>query len=490
MRVLSSILLCAALLPSQTEQLRVGSKKFTESVILGEMVRILAYQSGAQAEHLSELGGTRLVYEALLSGAIDVYPDYTGTLRLEIFKDLNLASDEELPAALAARGLRMSAPLGFSNSYGIAAKEAWAQANGVERISDLIALGDLTLGCSHEFLERGDGFPALRQHYGLQLQAQGLDHDLAYAGMAADSFPLIVVYTTEPEIDYHGLRVLEDDRSFFPDYHAVLLYRDDVADSAAMREVLRLCGRIDNQEMIRLNLAAKPPSGGGVPENVVADGFVSAEFGTLRQEVADSLADRVSARTWEQLLLVGVSLLLAVLLAVPAGIWAARHPALGQVVLGVCGVLQTIPSLALLVFLIPFLKLGAVPAIAALFVYSLLPILRNTHSGLQGIPGELLESADALGLSRRARLLAVELPIALPSILTGIKTAVVINIGTATLGAFIGAGGYGQPILTGIRLDDYGRVLEGALPAAAMAVLAQLLLDYIERLVVSPGLRR
>jgi osmoprotectant transport system permease protein len=163
---------------------------------------------------------------------------------------------------------------------------------------------------------------------------------------------------------------------------------------------------------------------------------------------------------------------------------------MGQVVLGVCGVLQTLPSLALLVFFIGFLGLGALPAIAALFLYSLLPILRNTHSGLLGIPGELLETADALGLSRRARLLAVELPIALPAILTGIKTAVVINIGTATLGAFIGAGGYGQPILTGIRLDDYGRVLEGALPAAGMAVLAQLLLDYIERLVVSPGLRR
>ena len=338
----------------------------------------------------------------------------------------------------------------------------------------------------------GDGFPALQRYYDLSLEPRGLDHDLAYVAVSGGSSPLVVVYTTEPEIRYHELLVLEDDLRFFPAYDAVLLYRAAVADTPAMREVLRLCGRITNEEMIALNLQAKPPSGVGierVPENVVAGRFLADEFGIESRETGIRWYERLLFRTMEQLLLVVVSMVFAILIAVPLGIQAAREPAFGQVVLAVTGVLQTVPSLALLVLLIPLLGIGAIPAIAALFVYSLLPIVRNTHSGLTTIPVELVESAQALGLPARARLHAVELPLAVPAILAGIKTAVVINIGTATLGAFIDAGGYGAPILTGIRLNDYGLVLQGAIPAALMAVLAQVLFDWIERRLVPRGLR-
>ena len=158
-------------------------------------------------------------------------------------------------------------------------------------------------------------------------------------------------------------------------------------------------------------------------------------------------------------------------------------------ILGTVGVIQTLPALALLVFMIPLLGIGGPPAVVALFLYSLLPIVRNTHAGLAGIDEPLRRSALALGLSPAARLRHIELPLAAPVILAGIKTSAVINIGTATLGALIGAGGYGQPILTGIRLDDVGLILEGAVPAALLALAVQGGFELAERRLIPRGLR-
>ena len=205
--------------------------------------------------------------------------------------------------------------------------------------------------------------------------------------------------------------------------------------------------------------------------------------------IEEGLAQRVLARTLEHLVLVGLSMLGAILVGIPLGVLAAARPRVGTFVLGATGVVQTVPSLALLAFLIPVLGIGAAPAIAALFLYGLLPIVRNTCTGLTSIPRELVESAVALGLPPRARLLRVELPLATRSILAGVKTSAVINIGFATLGALIGAGGYGQPILTGIRLDDAGLLLEGAVPAALLALAAQGLFEIAERRLVPRGLR-
>src|SRR3569623_985164 len=176
-------------------------------------------------------------------------------------------------------------------------------------------------------------------------------------------------------------------------------------------------------------------------------------------------------------------------MAVPLGILAARWRRLGQGLLAVVGIVQTIPSLALLVFMIPLLGSGPAPALVALFLYSLLPIVRNTHAGLCGISPALRESAAALGVPRGAMLHRIELPLASPLILAGIKSAAIINVGTATLGALVGAGGLGEPIFTGIRLDDLALIMEGAVPASALARLVQGLFELIERLVVPLGLR-
>ena len=335
-------------------------------------------------------------------------------------------------------------------------------------------------------MDRPDGWPGLRAEYGLTGVATGLDHDLAYRALDAGQIDVTDLYTTDAEIEHYDLLVLEDDRRYFPDYRAIVLYRLDALAPDAVAAVGRLSGAVSAERMIAMNAAVKID---GRSEAEVAAEFVSETFGDTVAVADRSLAERLTQRTAEHLGLVGVSLIAAILCALPAGIAAARRPRLGAVLLAWAGVLQTIPSLALLVVLIPLLGIGAPPAILALFLYSLLPIMRNTTSGLTGIPRSLIESADALGLGSRARLRRVELPLAAPAILAGIKTAAVINVGTATLGALVGAGGYGQPILTGIRLDDTALILEGAVPAAVLALVAQAGFAALERRLVPRGLR-
>ncbi len=465
--------------------LRVGSKKFTESVILGELLELSLEEAGFSTTHRRQLGGTRVLWNALLRGDIDAYVDYTGTLREEIFADRELGQDG-LDEALAEVGLRCSATLGFNNTYALGMLEPLAERLGLRRISQLVDHPDLVLGFTNEFLDRPDGWPGLREAYGLEQRPRGLDHDLAYQGLAAGSLQVIDLYSTDAEIAYYGLRVLQDDRQHFPTYQPLVLYRADLPLAAA-NALSRLEGRIDGATMVRLNAAVKIER---QAEAAVAADFLLHAFDLRVTAVVDSLWTRLRHRTAEHLWLVLLSLGAAILVAIPLGIAAARRPRLGQLLLAAVGVLQTIPSLALLVLMIPLLGIGAPPALAALFLYSLLPIVRNTYIGLRSIPGELMQSAAALGLPAAACLRRVELPLAAPAILAGVKTSAVINIGTATLGALIGAGGYGQPILTGIRLDDLGLILEGALPAAGLALLAQGLFELAERRLVSAGLRQ
>jgi osmoprotectant transport system permease protein len=366
---------------------------------------------------------------------------------------------------------------------------ATASRLSVRTISDLRTHPALRFGFSNEFMERADGWPGLKARYGLpQTNVRGLDHDLAYRGLAAGDPDATDVYTTDAEIPHYGLAVLKDDLHYFPDYHAALLYRAELSQTApdVVAAWRRLAGRIDETSMAQMNAAAKL---GGKPESEVAAGFVQAQFGIAAARETDSRAQRILQRTLEHLTLVVVSLAAAIVVALPLGILAARRAVLGQAVLAVTGIVQTIPSLALLVFMIPLLGIGGPPAIVALFLYSLLPIVRNTYAGLHDIPPSLRESAEALGLTPFARLRLIELPMAARSILAGIKTAAVINVGTATLGALIGAGGYGQPILAGIRRDDIGMILEGAVPAAILALAVQGAFELAERFLVARGLR-
>lgn len=484
---------------SAAERIIIGSKSFNEPIILGEMVAHLARHAGADAVHRAELGGTRIVYNALLEGELDYYFEYTGTLIGEIFGGEDIRSDAQLRAALEQEGVRMGQPLGFNNSYALGMRENRAAELDIKTISDLRRraaeypeVAKLKFGVSDEFIHRNDGWPGLQARYDLPFVVRGMDHNLAYRGLQSGRLDVTDVYSTDAEVQYYKLRVLEDDLGYFPLYYCVPLYRIDLEERApkALAEIARLTGKIDNAAMTAMNARVQIDR---VSESVVAAEFINAHLGMAVPVPKDNYWQKVGTNlvrtTLQHLLLVAVSLAAAILVAVPLGIIAYRRPRIGTVILGVVGIVQTLPSLAMLVFMVPLLGLGAMPAIAALFMYSLLPIVRNTYQGLKDISGNLRESATVLGLDDVARLRLVDLPLASRSILSGIKTAAVINVGAATLGGFIGAGGYGQPIMTGLRLNDTALLLQGAIPAAVLAVLIDGFFGYLERFFVPAGLR-
>jgi osmoprotectant transport system permease protein len=474
----------------------VGSKQFTESVILGEIVVRALEAAGEPAVHRRELGGTRIVYEALRRGEIDVYPEYLGTLRQEIFAGRDAATDDDLRSLLAADGVAMTASLGFSNSYGLAVARETAARLELAKISDLVRHPDLRLGLSNEFMDRGDGWRNLRRHYALPQDANGMVHEVAYQQLQSGVIDVTDVYTTDAAIERLDLVVLEDDLHYFPPYDAVLLYRAELAEKrpAAVAALEGLQSKISESDMIALNAmvesrrASEARAAAGFMERTMRGGFYFDD---------DTAVERVGRRTLEHLSLVLQSLVPAILVAIPLGVLSGKAPRVGRVVLGGAGIVQTIPALALLVLLIApvaalgfgTLGAGSATAIAALFLYSLLPIVQNTATGLTTIPPEYGESATALGLSRWFRLTRIELPLASPSILAGVKTAAVLNVGFATLGALVGAGGYGQPIMSGIRLNRTSLILEGAVPAACLAILLQLGFEIAERWLLPAGLR-
>jgi osmoprotectant transport system permease protein len=466
----------------------IGSKKFTESVILGEIARHLMSDTGYTAQHRRELGGTRVLWSALLAGEIDLYPDYTGTLMQEILAGENVHTLPELRAALETRGLRMTPPLGFNNTYAIGVKKTLAEKRNLKTISDLREHPDLILGFGSEFMNRSDGWPGLQQRYQLpHTNVRGMDHDLAYRGIDSGTLHVMDLYATDAEIDYYNLIALQDDLAYFPDYDAVFVYRAELQTTApqVVKQLQRLAGKIEEPTMIKLNARVKIQR---EPESKVANDFIEENFG-IRSAVQTRTAwDKFKRHTVEHLTLVAISLFAAIVISLPLGIVAAQNARLGRVILGVTGIIQTIPSLALFVFMIPLLGIGGPPAVIALFLYSLLPIVQNTHAGLTNIPSPIRESAQALGLPLLTRLRLIDLPLSVPTIIAGIKTSAVLNIGTATLAALIGAGGYGQPILTGIRLDDIGLILQGAVPAAVLALLVQGLFEAVERIILPRGL--
>jgi osmoprotectant transport system permease protein len=472
-----------------SETIKVGSKNSTESVILGEMLSQLVKKAGSDVIHQRQLGGTRVLWDALLNGEIDAYPEYTGTLQYELLAEENLQTREQIKVALATRGLNMTQPLGFNNTYAIGMKDKLAEELDLRKISELKNYPELILGFGNEFMDRADGWPGLQQRYRLSHQnVSGLEHDLAYRGIESGTLDVTDLYATDAEIGHYNLRVLKDDLNYFPIYNAVILYRANLVQRAPDSIILfkQLAGAIDAPTMIGMNTEVKIS---GKNESKVAANFLNENLKLNINVQVQSTWQQFWRHTKEHMVLVGISLSAAILLALPLGILSARRSRVGQIVLGIAGIIQTIPSLALFVFMIPLLGIGGPPAIVALFLHSLLPIIRNTYAGLKDIPLSIVESAQAIGLPQRARLRIVELPLATRAILAGIKTSAVINVGTATLSALIGAGGYGQPILTGIRLNDIGLILQGAVPAAVLALLVQGLFELIENIMLPKGLR-
>jgi len=477
----------------------VGSKKFTESYVLGEIAKRAVSDAGIAVEHRQGMGGTIILWEALKGGQIDIYPEYTGTITQEILKRTDQLTFEQIANELGKIGIGMTNPLGFNNTYAIVMRRDRAQQLGIRTISDLQKHPELKLGLTHEFLDRHDGWRPLATEYQLNTRnVVGIDHALGYAALKSGEIEVKDAYSTDAKIAEYDLVVLEDDHRFFPRYDAVFLFRFQLS-TEAISTLRKLEGTIDEQKMTRLNAEAERTKNYARAASLyfeVNPTGDSANLTALSSQVSgpqleESFGHRLFRWTSRHLELAGLSLLLSVLVGIPLGIFASRGGAIGHVILGFTGIVQTIPSLALLALLVPlpFFGISARTAIAALFLYGLLPIVRNTATGLQDIAQPIQDSAAALGLEAGARLRKIYLPIASRSILGGIKTSAVINVGTATLAALIGAGGLGEPILSGLNLNDHATILQGAIPAAILALLVQWFFDLLDRVLIPKGLR-
>lgn len=460
----------------------VGSKNFNEGYLLAEIMAQLLEADGFEVERKFGLGGTMVCYEALVNGEIDLYAEYTGTLSQAILGTNDLTPKvSELNSQVRDRGLAVLASFGFNNTYAIALKNELANRRKISRVSELSQHPDLLMAFSLEFLNREDGWPGLARTYNLSGRPTGIEHGLAYQAIDEGKIDITDAYSTDGDLARYGLTVLEDDRGYFPQYLAVPFVRSSLPE-AAKDSLGRLAGILDDEKIRALNsrTVIEGKSFGEVASTFIRDeGLADVPF---EEQMGSSMLDN----TITHLKLTAIALGFGCLFGLPLGILVFRNRSLARGVVYLAGLLQTVPSIALLALMIPIFGIGELPAVIALFMYSILPILRNTITALVSIDPLLKRVAEAIGLRRSEQLWHVLLPMALPTILAGIKTAAIISIGTATLAAFIGAGGLGGPIVTGLALNDTNLILQGAIPAAGLAIVVELLFEGLERLLVKP----
>ncbi len=508
----------------------VASKPFAESYILAEAFAQFLEQNGYPVDRRVGMGATEVVFRALVRGDIDMYPEYTGTGLAAILDEAPPGGGG--PAAVYRRvsdefqarwGVRWLAPLGFENDYAVAMRRIDADSLNIRTLSDLanVAPG-LTAGFSPDFLGRSDGLPGLARAYRIRFrETRSLLQAIKYQALVAGEVDVIDGYATDGAIVRYDLAVLADDRNFFPPYEtAPLVSRSFYEDRPdAVLVMSRMAGRIGVEAMRRANEKVEVEAA-TIPEAArellaeigLSDGTEAGASRAQQDPLSGPDAGRRSgaapsrsvrtlpAYMWanrnelgrqlvRHLLLVFTSLVTAILTAIPGGVLLERRRSLAQGAIGITGLFQTIPGIALLAFMIPLFGIGVVPAVAALFLYSLLPILRNTYTGIIEAAPQAVAAGRALGMTEGQLLWKIRLPLAAPVIMAGVRTAAVINVGTATLAAFIGAGGLGDPIVAGLTLADPVMILSGAVPSAGLAVAVDWLLSKAESRVGPRGVR-
>ncbi len=465
----------------------VASKQDTEGQILAEILaQLVEAQTPYTVIRKEDLGGTLLVFGALRSGAVDVYPEYTGTIDAAMLHEQ--FGYAKIRAEMERRyHLFVSGELGFNNTYVLAMRASEARRLHVRTISDLAAHPNLRWGVTPEFMHRSDGLPGLELTYGLTaVNAVDVEKSLAYQALARGTIDVTDAYSTDGQLLRYGFVKLADDRHFFPQYRALYLVRDaTLAAAPALRGVLRrLTGTIDGRMMTRLN--EEVDVGHRSPGDVAAS-FLATHMHVRRARAPEPMTMRVLDALVRHIELTGITVFFTILIGVPLGVFAAAAPRIGLGIMKIVGTLQTVPSIALLALMIPLFGIGAFPAIVALVLYGLLPVVANTRAGLRQIPADVLDAAHGIGLSERQVLGWVQIPIALPFILAGVRTSAVIAVGTATIAALIGAGGLGDFILTGLTLNNPRLLLLGAVPAALLAIVVDELVYRIERAVTPRG---
>lgn len=506
MNVLTALALAAQIgvAAAPSRPVVVASKPFGESYLLAEMFAQLLEARGVAVDRRPGLGATEIAFRALRTGAIDVYPEYTGTGLLAILGETPISDERAVFRRVAEEfharyGVRWLAPLGFQNGYAIAVRRATADSLHLATLSDLARASDrLRAGLTPDFIGRADGLPGIQRTYGVHFrEVKALVPAIKYQALAASQVDVIDGYSTDGLIAKYDLVVLTDDRHFFPPYEAaaVISASLDSTNARAVAALGELSGRLDETRMRALNERVEV---NGEPVATVARDALSA-VGLVNPSVSPSASPRRSGRdgrigayvvaqwptivrlTGRHVLLVALSLVSAVAIALPLGLILERFAGRAEAVIRAVGVLQTLPGIALLAFMIPLLGIGVVPALVALILYSLYPITRNTFTGVRDANPSAVAAAHALGMTDAQILREVRLPLAAPVIMAGIRTAAVIDVGTATLAAFIGAGGLGEPIVAGLALSDTRMILSGAIPAALLALLVDALLAVVER---------
>ena len=471
------------------QSIRVGAKNFNEGHLLSEIISQLLEFKEYDVERKFNLGGTLVCFSALENGEIDIYPEYSGTISEQILKSNQNLSIKALRDSVGSRfNLNISRPYGFNNTYALAVRQKTSRTLNLQRISDLREHPDLNFAFSYEFLKRKDGWENLAAAYGLKQNPVGIEHGLSYQAISEGKIDCIDIYSTDGEIPRYDLVILEDDRRFFPSYFAVSFFRNHL-DPEIVKLIAVLDGQFTESSMQELN--AKVIFTGESYAKVAADfltenGLVPSD--SRHQQI--SMFGEIGEKTITHLQITFIALLAAMLFAIPLGIVVYNYKVVARPILYVSGLLQTVPSIALLAIMIPLFGIGVFPAIVALFLYALLPILRNTTSALFSIDPLLKKVAIGMGLTRWQRLRRIEIPLSVPTIFAGIKTAAVINIGTATLAAFIGAGGLGEFIVTGLALNNTALILKGAVPAALLAIAVEFVFELLEKWLVPKHLQQ
>ncbi len=497
----------------------VASKPFGESYLLAEMFAQLLESRGIKVERRPGLGATEILFQALRTNAIDVYPEYTGTGLVAILHETfplstsvergsgGEASRQNVFHYVSRRfdelyGIRWLPPLGFENTYAIAVRKETAARFHLATLSDLArASPQLVAGFTADFIGRPDGLGGLGPAYGMRFRAvRPLSPALKYQALASGASPpdplstmwrggtvdVIDGYSTDGLLARYDLVTLTDDKGFFPPYDAAAIVSPRLArerpDAIAALSVLS--GKLDVMTMRALNkrIEVDREEVGTVArdalEKVLGPSGILRHQGTGNRQLPYL---RIGSLVLRHLLLVALALSAAILIAVPLGLLLERARRVAEPVIGALGVLQTIPSIALLAFMIPLFGVGVVPALVALWLYALYPIARATYTGVRDADPDAVEAAEALGATPAQRLMWVRLPLAAPVIMSGIRTAAVITVGAATLAAFIGAGGLGEPIVEGLALADTRLILTGAIPAGLLALVVDGLLVLVER---------
>ena len=485
----------------------VGSKAFSESIILGEITAILLEKKmNHPVRRKFNLGGTQVVFSSLKKDLIDVYAEYTGTGYSMILNLSGESHSEKIYHIVNNQfqkkwGIVWSPAIGFNNTYALAVRENDFRFKNISAISSLHTIADeLIYAAPHEFMERKDGHKQLVEKYQLKFKKVfSMSAGLMYSSLVKKKIDIAVVYSTDGRIRANQLKMLKDDKLFFPPYYVSLTAKlKTLNEIPALKKVFHIVENlITKEEMIDMNdqvdrLKRNPKA--------VARAFLQKK-NILSSKISSSASGQKTrsdnsffSLVWEQrvyllklikehLFLTFAALILAVLFSVPAGILMTRSSKLTKIIFPVINTVQTIPSLAFLGFLIPLLGIGMTPAVFVLFLYSLLPIIRNTYSGILDINPIYIEVSKGMGLNPFQILRYVELPLALPIIIAGVRTAVVVAVGTATLAAFIGAGGLGDPIFRGISTLNTQLILLGAVPAGLLAIGLDQMTGYIGCLV-------